>query len=104
MQLDVHIAPGWRAGTRIRVPGVGNQRADGSFQDIVFVVSEAPHARFSRAGDDLVLPVRVPWADGHSRPYPAPAHDDACSDDTSDDGSEDSGGGGGGGRVRGGWS
>ncbi|KAI0749735.1 hypothetical protein C8Q80DRAFT_643268 [Daedaleopsis nitida] len=72
VQIDVQVAPGWRTGTRIRVPAVGNQRADGSFQDIVFVVEEVPHARFERAGDDLVLSVHVPWADAHSRPYPPP--------------------------------
>ena len=70
VQIDINVAPGWRTGTRIRVPGVGNQRPDGSFQDIVFVVEDAPHPRFTRAGDDLILPVRVPWADAHSRPYP----------------------------------
>ncbi|KAI0787482.1 hypothetical protein C8Q74DRAFT_609479 [Fomes fomentarius] len=70
VQIDIVVAPGWRTGTRIRVPGVGNQRTDGSFQDIVFVVEEIPHPRFTRKGDDLILPVRVPWADAHSRPYP----------------------------------
>ena len=106
VQLDVHVAPGWRNGTRVRVPGVGNQRADGSFQDIVFVVTEAPHARFMRAGDDLVLPVRIPWADAraHPRPYPCPSdRSDACSSSSSssadDDGEEGSEGGGGGGRY-----
>ncbi|KAI0649436.1 hypothetical protein C8Q79DRAFT_924688 [Trametes meyenii] len=70
VQIDVYVSPGWTTGTRIRVPHVGNQRPDGSFQDIVFVVAEAPHPRFMRKGDDLVLPVRVPWVDTQSRPYP----------------------------------
>ncbi|KAH9856608.1 hypothetical protein C2E23DRAFT_866011 [Lenzites betulinus] len=72
VQIDVHVSPGWTTGARIRVPRVGNQRPDGSFQDIVFVVAEAPHPRFVRRGDDLVLPVRVPWVDMHApvRPYP----------------------------------
>ncbi|KAH9902740.1 hypothetical protein C8Q73DRAFT_18053 [Cubamyces lactineus] len=73
VQIDVHVSPGWTTGTRIRVPRVGNQRADGSFQDIVFVVAESPHPRFIRRGDDLILPVRVPWVDAHTRPYP-PGH------------------------------
>ena len=76
VQIDLQVAPGWRTGTRIRVQGVGNQRADGSFQDIVFVVTETPHARFTRDGDHLVLPVRVPWIDAHSRPYPPGDADD----------------------------
>ncbi|KAI8980063.1 hypothetical protein BD414DRAFT_538455 [Trametes punicea] len=71
VQIDVHVAPGWTTGTRIRVPGVGNQRPDGSFQDIVFVVAEVQHPRFVRKGDDLILPVRVPWVDTHTRRYPS---------------------------------
>ncbi|KAL7278992.1 hypothetical protein ACG7TL_006824 [Trametes sanguinea] len=71
VQIDVRVAPGWTTGTRIRVPRVGNQRADGSFQDIVFVVAEAPHPRFVRRGDDLILHVHVPWMDAHTRPYPS---------------------------------
>lgn len=51
------------------MPGVGNERKDGSFQDIVFVVEEAPHPHFTRIEDDLVVLVQVPWADTHSRPY-----------------------------------
>ncbi|KAI0635616.1 hypothetical protein C8Q77DRAFT_1155403 [Trametes polyzona] len=83
VQIDVHVSPGWTTGTRIRVPQVGNQRADGSFQDIVFVVAETPHPRFVRRGNDLVLPVRVPWVDPHTphRPHtPGGLHGDADSD------------------------
>ncbi|KAI0822508.1 hypothetical protein BC628DRAFT_1412241 [Trametes gibbosa] len=83
VQIDVHVSPGWTTGARIRVPRVGNQRPDGTFQDIVFVVAEAPHPRFVRRGDDLVLPVRVPWVDVHApaRPYPPGGlHGDADSD------------------------
>ncbi|TBU33502.1 DnaJ-domain-containing protein [Dichomitus squalens] len=77
VQIDLQVSPGWRTGTRIRVQGVGNQRRDGSFQDIVFVIAEAPHARFTRDGDHLVLPVRIPWVDAHSRPcQPGDADDD----------------------------
>lgn len=85
VQIDVHIAPGWRPSTRVRVQGVGNQRADGSFQDIVFVVEDAPHPRFRRDGDDLVVPVQVPWADKHRRRYPRAEGTDAASDDTDED-------------------
>ena len=83
LQIDIKVAPGWRAGTRIRVPEAGNQRADGSFQDIVFVVEESPHARFAREGDHLVLPVRVPWVDARSRPYPSSRECDPSDDDDS---------------------
>lgn len=83
VQIDVHVSPGWRNGTRIRVPGVGNQCADGTFQDIVFVVEEVAHSRFTRSGDDIVLPVRVPWTDAHSRrPYPSPGMYEDDDDDS----------------------
>ncbi|KAI0768042.1 hypothetical protein BD413DRAFT_634439 [Trametes elegans] len=93
VQIDVHVSPGWTTGTRIRVPRVGNQRTDGSFQDIVFVVAEAPHARFVRRGDDLVLPVHVPWVDephGHAHAWRrAGSPGDAGADDDSELGNED---------------
>jgi len=69
VQIDIKILPGWRKGTRIRVPGVGNQRKDDTFQDIVFVVEELPHPRFTRVDNDLFISVHVPWADSQSRPY-----------------------------------
>ena len=53
------------------MPGAGNERADGSFQDIVFVVEVAHHPRFGRAGDDLVAAVQVPWEDPPPPPSPS---------------------------------
>ena len=67
VKIDIKINPGWRTGTRIRIARTGNQRADGSYQDIVFVVKEIPHPRFTRIGDDLHLPIHVP-----ARPKPLP--------------------------------
>lgn len=61
VRLDVRVAPGWAHGTRVRVRGAGNERADGTFQDLVFVVEQAPHADYVRAGDDLAIAVQVPW-------------------------------------------
>ncbi|PCH39367.1 DnaJ-domain-containing protein [Wolfiporia cocos MD-104 SS10] len=59
VDIDLHILPQWCTGTRIRVPGRGNERRDGSFQDVVFVVKEEPHPRFSRIDDDLVVIVNT---------------------------------------------
>jgi hypothetical protein len=69
VKIDVKVSPSWHTGTRIRVPGVGNERTDGSFQDIVFLVDVHSHPTFTREGDDLVVPVQIPWADPHTRPY-----------------------------------
>jgi DnaJ family protein B protein 4 len=62
--LDIDVPPGCRPGTKIICPGIGHERKDGSLQDIVFVVDEVPHARFSRLqknGDDLGMDVKLPW-------------------------------------------
>ncbi|CAL1716968.1 unnamed protein product [Somion occarium] len=69
VKIDIKVSPGWRKGTRVRVPGVGNERKDGTFQDIVFVVEEQSHSRFTRVDNDLLITVQVPWADSSSRPY-----------------------------------
>lgn len=51
------------------MPGVGNERRDGTFQDIVFVVEEEPHSRFKRVDNDLYVTVQIPWQESTSRPY-----------------------------------
>lgn len=48
---------------------MGNQLKDDTFQDIVFVVEELPHSRFTRVDNDLLISVQVPWADSQSGPY-----------------------------------
>lgn len=58
--LDVEIPPGCRDGARIRVPGAGNQRRDGSLQDIVFLVVQREDGMFVREKDDLVTYVQLP--------------------------------------------
>lgn len=69
VKIDVHVSPGWKKGTRIRVPGVGNERRDGTFQDIVFVVEEESHSRFKRVDNDLLVTVQLPWQESSPRPY-----------------------------------
>lgn len=73
VKIPIPVDPAWRTGTRVIIPGAGNERADGSFQDIVFVVAVEPHPRFARQGDDLVAAVQVPWED----PPPVHAHGEA---------------------------
>ncbi|OCH93045.1 DnaJ-domain-containing protein [Obba rivulosa] len=70
VNIDLTIEPGWHAGTRIRCPGAGHERVDGTFQDVVFVVEEVPHPRFRRVDDDLVITVHVPWSDTYTQPRP----------------------------------
>lgn len=41
----------------------GHESRDGQRQDIVFVIEEAKHREFTRAGNDLSINVEVPWDD-----------------------------------------
>lgn len=61
----IHIEgkPGWKAGTKITYPGVGDRLRGEPAQDIRFTIAEKPHARFSRQGDDLHVTVDIPLAD-----------------------------------------
>ncbi|CDO71842.1 hypothetical protein BN946_scf184939.g66 [Trametes cinnabarina] len=61
--LEIQIAPGWKSGTKIRFPHAGNEQSNGESQDLVFVVEEKPHERFTREGNDLVTHVKIPLVD-----------------------------------------
>jgi len=62
-RVAIDIPPGTLAGTKIRCPGVGHERTDGTYQDVILVVEEKLHDRFQRVEDDLFLEVFVPPAD-----------------------------------------
>jgi len=51
--LIVEIRPGWKAGTRITFPGVGDQLPNRRPGDVIFVLREKPHPFFRREGCDL---------------------------------------------------
>lgn len=51
--LTVQVKPGWKAGTRIKFAGEGDELADGRVQDIEFVIEERPHPVYRREGDNL---------------------------------------------------
>ncbi|KAF8996957.1 hypothetical protein BDZ89DRAFT_790892 [Hymenopellis radicata] len=61
VMIDVHVPAGSQHGTVISCLNVGHQRRDGTFQDILFVVEEAPHDTYARIGQDLVIKVQIPW-------------------------------------------
>ena len=65
--IEIDIPPGCRPGTRILCRNAGHEWKPNSFQDITFIVEESPHDRFIRLFDDLIMEVRVPWADGLKR-------------------------------------
>lgn len=58
--LEIAVQPGWKQGTKIRFPRAGNEAADGSSPDLVFVVEDKPHPRFKRQENDLIANVDIP--------------------------------------------
>ncbi|KAH7390484.1 DNAJ heat shock family protein [Pyrenochaeta sp. MPI-SDFR-AT-0127] len=50
--LEVPIKKGLKAGSKIKFSDVGDQ-VEGGTQDLHFIVSEKPHAMFTREGDDI---------------------------------------------------
>ncbi|KAA0166686.1 hypothetical protein FNF27_07056 [Cafeteria roenbergensis] len=57
--LEIHVKPGWKAGTRITFENEGDQAPGVVPADIVFVIAEKHHPRFTREGNDLVVKARV---------------------------------------------
>lgn len=62
--LEIQIHPGWKSGTKVRFPKAGNEQPPhGEAQDLVFVVEEKPHERFTREGNDLVTQEKISLVD-----------------------------------------
>ncbi|TFK49514.1 DnaJ-domain-containing protein [Heliocybe sulcata] len=61
--LEIQVMPGWKSGTKVRFARAGNEQPSGEAQDLVFVVEEKPHARFTRNNDDLETTVKIPLVD-----------------------------------------
>jgi len=61
--LIVEIRPGWKAGTRITFPGVGDQLPNRRPGDVIFLLREKPHPFFRREGCDLRFTARISLAE-----------------------------------------
>jgi DnaJ family protein B protein 4 len=57
--LTVPIKAGLKPGSKIKFVNAGDQTAEGGTQDVHFVVSEKPHDKFRREGDDLRFDVEI---------------------------------------------
>ncbi|KAG1047178.1 hypothetical protein G6F46_009879 [Rhizopus delemar] len=57
--LSITVKPGWKAGTKIRFPGEGDELENGTTQDIEFVLEEKPHPVFKREGDNLRMTIQL---------------------------------------------
>jgi DnaJ family protein B protein 4 len=61
--LEVPLRPGWKAGTKVTFEGEGDEYEPGYCQDLVFLLVESQHRRFTRAGSDLVHHSCIPLVD-----------------------------------------
>ncbi|GAB0497268.1 hypothetical protein MMPV_008592 [Pyropia vietnamensis] len=61
--LDIPVKPGYRAGMKIRVNGYAGGHAGQQPGDLIFVVQEKEHPRFTREGNNLVLRSEIPLVD-----------------------------------------
>lgn len=57
--FDVTVVPGWKTGTKITYNGQGNEQPGKLPGDVVFIVKEKPHEKFTREGDDLKCSVSL---------------------------------------------
>lgn len=76
--LEIEVLPGYKSGTKIRFPKAGNEipgtggvyvnGGEPESQDLVFVIEEAPHNRFTREGNNLILKMTIPLVDALAGP------------------------------------
>ncbi|KAF6265221.1 hypothetical protein COO60DRAFT_1697828 [Scenedesmus sp. NREL 46B-D3] len=57
--LEVPVKAGWKPGTKITYAGMGDREPGRPADDLVFVVAEKPHPRFTREGNDLHTSVHL---------------------------------------------
>ena len=61
-KLDIRIPPGVETGSRLRLTGEGDAApAGGAAGDLYVVLTVAAHEVFERAGDDVALPLDLPF-------------------------------------------
>jgi chaperone protein DnaJ len=60
-KVEVTIPAGITNGKKLRVPGRGSVGANGRAGDLYVIISERPHSRFVRKGDDLEVEIGVPY-------------------------------------------
>lgn len=56
--LEMDIKPGYKAGTKMKFKGVGDQE-EGGTQDLHFIITEKEHPLFRRQDDDLVAVIEL---------------------------------------------
>ncbi|KAL6754140.1 molecular chaperone [Haematococcus lacustris] len=61
--LEVNVKPGWKKGTKITFPNMGDEQPGMQPADVVFVLDEKPHPRFKRNGNDLEFTAPLSMSD-----------------------------------------
>ena len=61
--LEVHIDKGMRGGQTINFRGESDQAPGVTPGDVIIVIEEKPHERFTRENNDLITTVKVPLVD-----------------------------------------
>jgi len=61
--LSVNVRPGWKKGTKVTFPNEGDEGHNIVPADLVFVITEKPHAKLAREGNNLVFTSRISLAD-----------------------------------------
>jgi DnaJ homolog subfamily B member 4 len=61
--LVITVKPGWKAGTKVTFPGMGNDQVHQLAPDLIFVIDEKPHEVYKRDANDLVVELTIPLAD-----------------------------------------
>jgi curved DNA-binding protein CbpA len=57
--LTLEIKPGWKAGTKVTFPREGDQAPNTIPADVVFVIRDKPHPKFTRDGSDIKYRAKV---------------------------------------------
>ena len=61
--LSINVKPGWKKGTKITFPCEGDEGPTNIPADVVFTVTEKPHAHFVREGSSLIFKAKIKLID-----------------------------------------
>lgn len=66
--LTINIRPGWKQGTKVTFPAEGDESADSTTPDIVFIIQEKPDPKlgYAREGNNLIYTYQITLADALS--------------------------------------
>jgi len=57
--VTIKLKPGWKVGTKVTYPEMGNEQSDTIPAEVVFLIAEKPHTLYTRNEDDLLIQQRI---------------------------------------------